>query len=104
MLQNQKVKNTVMALLSIQEYKKPPSTPVLILTHKGVNTVLYSRVQKAGLGAPLLAQIAPLPANFGVHLPLVDCVHRGKTAPPRTAPPRTSPSRVPTHLHLSSTY
>lgn len=44
MLQNQKVKNTVMALLSIQEYKKPPRTPVLILTHKGVNMVLYSRV------------------------------------------------------------
>lgn len=72
-----------MVLLSAQEYKKPRTTPVLILTHKGVNMVLYSQVQKGGLGKPLLAQSAPLPANSGVHLPLVDGVHRGETAPPR---------------------
>lgn len=90
-----------MALISTQECKKLPTTP---LAHKGVTMVLYSQVQKAGLGKPLLAQTSPLPANSGVHLPLVDCVHRGETAPSRTAPPRTSPSRTPTHLRLSSSY
>lgn len=104
MVQQQKVQNTVMALISTHEYKKPPTTPVLILTHKGVDMVWYSQVQKAGLGKPLLAQIAPLPASSGVHLLLVDCVHREETAPPRTAPPRSSPSRIPTQLHLSSSY
>lgn len=54
-----------MALISTQECKKPPPTPVLILTHKGVDTILYSLGAKGWPRHKLLAQTASLPVNSG---------------------------------------